>query len=417
MTGSLFLVDILEEHLEEADFLRQQRDQALASREYNLNDLAEVEERLLAHLDGLLLGERPAWKLLEAVLSGGGEGEVFAAAFVALESQDRVRIERVSTLFAEAEGEVFSGIQDVLRHTSYPGIEEVLRPLLHFDKGAVRAAALDVLSFRRLPVEEGELHNSLKDDDVAVTACALGAVGRLRFARLKLPVEQLQNAPDACVRREAMRASLLLGVDSALSRCRQAVVQRSEETADAMTLLGLAGGPEDAGLLIELMGDQALARAAIVSLGALGCVTAIEPLIRTAEDPKLARIAGEAVRRITAVNLEQERLVADSSGPVPAEAEDQEGETDPDAGLPFPDPAKLDSWWRANASAYDRNLRYRHGRSYGREVLIEILKTGTLPERHDAAFELAVVSPSYPYLETRAFCTRQRREMGRATIP
>ncbi|MBI3597287.1 MAG: hypothetical protein HY203_09065 [Nitrospirae bacterium] len=46
----MILLDILEEHLEEADFLLQQRENALSNRVYNLDDLAEIVERLVAHL-------------------------------------------------------------------------------------------------------------------------------------------------------------------------------------------------------------------------------------------------------------------------------------------------------------------------------------------------------------------------------
>src|SRR3989304_1971049 len=102
----MILIDILEEHLEEADFLWQQRQNALYDRVYNLNDLAELEERLLAHLDGLVLGEKEAWKLLEPKLSNGEEGEVFSAAFVALDSRDPSKIDLVNKTFLEAEDNV-----------------------------------------------------------------------------------------------------------------------------------------------------------------------------------------------------------------------------------------------------------------------------------------------------------------------
>ena len=70
------LLDILEEHLEEADFLWQQRENALADRVYTLNDLAELKERLLAHLNGLVLAEKHGWDLLQPKLAGGKVGEI-----------------------------------------------------------------------------------------------------------------------------------------------------------------------------------------------------------------------------------------------------------------------------------------------------------------------------------------------------
>ena len=119
----MILIDIVEEHLEEADFLWQQRENALKDRAYTLNDLAELEERLLAHLDGLVLAEKDGWDLLQPKLADGEVGEVFAAAFVALESGDAARVDQVRKVFAEAEGDVLDGIRHALRHTNSPEAE------------------------------------------------------------------------------------------------------------------------------------------------------------------------------------------------------------------------------------------------------------------------------------------------------
>ena len=62
--GQAILLDIVEEHLEEADFLWSQRQSALADRGSTLHRLAELEERLLTHLEGLVLSEdavRKSW--------------------------------------------------------------------------------------------------------------------------------------------------------------------------------------------------------------------------------------------------------------------------------------------------------------------------------------------------------------------
>ena len=55
--GQAILLDIVEEHLEEADFLWSHRQSVLPDRGSTLYRLAELEERLLAHLGGLVLLE------------------------------------------------------------------------------------------------------------------------------------------------------------------------------------------------------------------------------------------------------------------------------------------------------------------------------------------------------------------------
>ena len=83
---TMILLDVIAEHLEEADFLCQQRGNALGERVYNLDRFTELEERLLAHLDGLILAEGDAWNFLKPKLTEGDVGEAFTASFVALAS-------------------------------------------------------------------------------------------------------------------------------------------------------------------------------------------------------------------------------------------------------------------------------------------------------------------------------------------
>ncbi|MDC4206302.1 MAG: TIGR02270 family protein [Candidatus Manganitrophus sp.] len=406
----MILLDILEEHLEEADFLFQQWTNALTDRAYDLDGFAELEERLLAHLDGLVLGGKEAWTLLEPKLAGGEVGEVFAAAFVAVASGEPARIGLVQKTFAEAEGPVLDGIRHALRHTPSPEIEKIVRPSLHSEKGAVRAAAIDLIGFRRLPLESRLLQAGLQEKDPLVVAAAANAAGRLRLADLKNEIEGALESDAASARLEAMRAGLLLKSERALSRCRKAVQERAEEGGEAILLLGLLGHPEDGLLLVNALGEAALARNAVMSLGLLGRAAGMEALIQCTADPKLARWAGEAVRTVTGVDLEKENLVAPKAE-AKAEEED-ELEDDPDEGLPVPDPAKVEAWWRKNASRFDKKARYRKGQPYSPQKLIELLHTGTLPERHHAALEFALIDSKRSPLETRAFAARQRKEMA-----
>ncbi|MCG3117193.1 MAG: TIGR02270 family protein [Candidatus Manganitrophus sp. SA1] len=406
----MILLDILEEHLEEADFLFQQRTIALTDRAYDLDGLAELEERLLAHLDGLVLGGKEAWALLAPKLAGGEVGEVFAAAFVALASDDPAWVELVRKTVGEAEGPVLDGIRHALRHTPSPEIEKIVRPSLNSEKGAVRAAAIDVIGFRRLPLETRLLQSGLQEKDPLVVAAAANAAGRLRLADLKNEIEGALESDAASVRLETMRAGLLLKSERALSRCRKAVQEQVEEGGEAILLLGLLGHPEDGPLLVNALGEAALARNAVMSLGLLGRAAGMEALIQCTTDPKLARSAGEAIRFLTGVDLEKENLVAPKAE-AKAEEED-ELEDDADEGLPVPDPAKVETWWRKNASRFDKKARYRKGQPYSPQKLIELLQTGTLPERHHAALEFALIDSKRPLLETRALAARQRKEMA-----
>src|SRR5258705_6910781 len=82
-----WLWDISEEHLVDAGFLWTQRERALESPRHTLAEVATgVEERLLAHLDGLIVGGAPvAEKLLVPVLEDdSADPELLVVASLAL---------------------------------------------------------------------------------------------------------------------------------------------------------------------------------------------------------------------------------------------------------------------------------------------------------------------------------------------
>lgn len=86
---------------------------------------------------------------------------------------------------------------------------------------------------------------------------------------------------------------------------------------------------------------------------------------------------------------------------------------DLDEGVPMSHPVKLASWWKANASGFNKTTHYRHGYPHSRQVLIDLLHHGNLPDRHHAAFELTLGEPTAPLFETAAFADRQRRELAK----
>ena len=408
----MILIDILEEHIEEADFLWQQRKNALSDRAYNLGDLAELEERLFAHLDGLALGGNDAWKLLEPKLSSGEEGEVFTAAFVALDSNDSSMIDLVQKNFSDAEGNVINGICYAFKHTMNPDVENILLPLLNSDNVCNLAAIIDSLSFRRVPIDADKLQTFLHNKDPRIVTATLRAVGRLRIRQFLEEAERLLDNEVIEVRREAVKTGLLLGSRKALDVCRSMVASCIEGADQFIEYPGLMGMADDVNILMTALKNPILVRNAVKALGLTGNISTIELLIQCASEPKLSRLAGESFRRITGVNLEKGKLISEKlQEPKTSSLPEEEFEMDPDEDLPFPDHEKLTEWWRSNSAKFDKRVRYRNGQPYSYEVLIDILKNGILPYRHYAAFELALMNPAYSYLETHAFSIRQRRDM------
>ncbi len=87
--------DVWEQHLDEASFLWSMRRRGLLAPNWRLRELARHEERLLAHLDGLVLaGEKVAEQLLHPALSTEDPGLVAAAALCLVDAS-RAGVEEV----------------------------------------------------------------------------------------------------------------------------------------------------------------------------------------------------------------------------------------------------------------------------------------------------------------------------------
>ena len=178
-----------------------------------------------------------------------------------------------------------------------------------------------------------------------------------------------------------------------------------------LVLLGNAGPITDLPLLIHSVRGPALVRDAITALGLLGYSGAMPCLLKSVGDPKLARLAGEAIQVLTGVDLEKHGLAAVAPS-ARQQDDDDELEEDLDDGLPWPDPVAIHAWWREQSSKFDEGDRYRFGNPYGARVLLDSLEQANLRHRHHAAFELALSEPTFPYIETSAFVRVQRAQIA-----
>src|SRR6185503_21088436 len=87
--GLLIFWDVVEEHLDEAEFLFSQWEAGLSSPDYTLEEVEQrLEERLFAQVDGLVAAGAPAAsRLLVPALSAEAPSRVAAAALALLSAE------------------------------------------------------------------------------------------------------------------------------------------------------------------------------------------------------------------------------------------------------------------------------------------------------------------------------------------
>src|SRR5688500_18896600 len=79
-----FLPDLLEEHLEEIQFLWPIRDRGLRSPRMAMRDIRNFEDRIDAHVDGALVPGDDALPFIDPLLEADDEAAAFTAAFILL---------------------------------------------------------------------------------------------------------------------------------------------------------------------------------------------------------------------------------------------------------------------------------------------------------------------------------------------
>src|SRR5687768_14296182 len=125
------MMDVLEEHLDEAAFLWSQWERALVSPSFELSDIAELEERLLAHLDGLVVGgETAASELLLPALETDEAERISSAAFALLAGNGKRELEEILAVLDGGDAVQRRGVGRALELSEREGLEAVLRKRL-----------------------------------------------------------------------------------------------------------------------------------------------------------------------------------------------------------------------------------------------------------------------------------------------
>jgi hypothetical protein len=80
------VTEIISQHSEESSLLWLLRDSAVYEPHYKLSDLAKLDDRVEAHIDGLRIAGDEAWKICKEALAWEEAGELFTASVLAFES-------------------------------------------------------------------------------------------------------------------------------------------------------------------------------------------------------------------------------------------------------------------------------------------------------------------------------------------
>lgn len=407
---------IIDQHAEEAAFLWLLRNNAINAPHYDLNDLAKLDDRIDAHLDGLRISADYGWTVCNENLQLKESGEVFVAAILALEGNSIERINQVYKIVEQAP-ETINGLVSAFGWVKPHNLQGKVNGLLISEDPLWRMAGIAACAIHR--VDPGKfLEQAIQDDDVSLRVRGLKAVGELGRVDLKTFLLEQLNHENNKVRFWAAWSAVLIGDRSlALSLLCKEIESNSEFCIKAMQVaLPVLDAQSIKQTLKALADNQDTLRQAVIGAGISGDPCYISWLIQQMNDPQLARVAGESLSIICGVDLADQDMEGDlpdgQMGGPSENPEDDDVAMDPDEDLLYPDPLLVQGWWQGNMHLFKPDVRYLYGKFSDTTQCEWLLRNGTQKLRYIAALELALKRPEQAIYEIRAVGKRQQKELN-----
>ena len=405
---SPLLWDVLEEHLDEAAFAGGQLERSFTSPLHRIEDVEQgEEERLLANIDGLVLGGTAvATRLLLPALEEENAELTFAAALALLTLDASTYWGAVVAGLEEAPEPMRVARSRALELAPFALDPVRLAPLLTAKGGPLLLTGLEVAIGRRMTVASSVLDTALRAGSVqlktrAIVAAAQGGAVEARELEAAVPDE------DPAVQAALATALLTLDPKRGLARCRALLGSKvpSAWRAGALGLALCSDQPED---LERILGfDPPLGREALWALGFSGRAVAADRCLEVALASKpLRRVGCEAFAAISGADREAPRLF--TTGP----ASEEEDPLAPDAQLLEGDVEGLVAWWKRNRERFRVEQRCLRGLPLDGPRLRDALLTEPMRRRPALALQIQVRLAQRVPVRTRALSQVQRADVA-----
>jgi uncharacterized protein (TIGR02270 family) len=403
------LWDVHEEHLDEAAFLWEAWEAALASAVYTAAEVAAgVEERLAAHLDGLVLAGSPvAGKLLLPALGGDEPEPVTPATWALLAAEEGDHLDPVLKAMAGGDAPKVAAIARAMGLSRHPRLVPGLNGLWAAAAPALRAAIVDVVALR-----DREVAAKLFSAAPATDAPELLAAG-LRLARrfgkreqaLGIDVDGALSHPEARVSDEALATAFVLGRPGVWAACR-AAASAPAVGPGPLALLAMSPNPPDRDVVRDCLKGET-PRNALWALGFAGDVASADAAVSLLPDKKLGRLAAEAFSGITGLAIRGPFRVAQPPEEPEVGLDDPPPELRPEDFLPPPDPATIADWWRKNRGRFQPGQRYIAGAARTSDALRGAMTAGPTWRRGIWALAIAAETQA-PVTDVRGWTRGER---------
>ena len=381
-----FIPDILEEHYEELQFLWSVRQKMLRSPTQYSRDLLQFEERIEAHLQGLLL----AGDNLKTIVGGGMASkdplEAFATAYPFLRSPDQELHHRAIAALADETGPGATGLKEAFCHGSQPSLLEEMQRLLVSPRPQTAVAAAEALAFHNVTDQLPARLTALVQSELPPVRSGAWRVAGL----LGLPLDAKAYAQglrddDASVRREVLYAAAWAKQHAILDYSRRIAENPVPDHLDGLRLLAILGSVEDFFLIFAAGQSAALGPKRFSVLGSYGHPGVVQIILDGLwdKDPLTAIAAGQAFTTITGVDIRSQKV---TEVPLdPGQDTSDEFGAEFTAPVVLPDVQKAVAHWQQVGPHFARATRMCAGFDFSAGCAPQALAVATLESRWEAA--------------------------------
>jgi len=400
--------DVYEQHVTDASFLWVLRSIGLNQPHYSCEDIADLERRIDANLDGLMNSLDIAWEICLEALSFEQPGEVFTAAVIAFRSRDVEKIKTVVSAGLSNESTI-KGLTSAMGWLPGNLVHGWVQKFLGSKDLIHKYLAVAVCSIRR--ENPGDILTSLlqREDCIShkkLRARLLRFIGELKLHNFQWALDAAYDDDDPDVKFWVNWSTVLLGDYSAVDQLQDYVESHGPlQRLAIQTAFRVLPVETSRQWISRLAADPEQARAVIQATGVLGDPLPVPWLIEKMRKMETAKVAAEAFVMITGISLERYELAIDGPDEITVvpndDPSDENVSLDEDENLPFPDVDKVAYTWQKHGGKYLAGHRYFMGAAITPQALQNKIKDGLQRQRQAAAIQLALLEPETLLVNTR----------------
>lgn len=412
-----FLIELYREYLEAASFLYEQRLGRLRDPLVAWTTMAEIEDRIEAQVDGLVVGAQLAVDVCRTRSIEGDFGELNAAIRVFCRQKRKDFLLEVLEALDASESEKVVAVADALK-CECP--DEWFDDLVRLSSRQPKLVPIlaSVAGWRRHKAS-ATLLRWMKQSPGPDLREVIWALGRLREQAATVPIAEFLRFNEAPTRAAAALALLRTGDVRVVDFC----LEQSRSEAWPLIFIGL-GGDRSTTVPLMRLAEAKPQPDCLLALGLLGDVSAVPQLLSGLSDKECAECAALALHVLTGARPSEEVFIPDAID------EDELFEEEKEDLRKGKIPVRFDgkpfgttvervsrrvedwrSWWSQNQSHFDPRIRYRSGKPVSPGILLESLASDSTPHRlrQLAAEELSVRYGADLPFETDMTVTQQKR--------